>query len=145
MQLITEITFPRHSNLLRCTCVCIYIYIYTGLKGNCLLCSVGNISVLNHEDDPVDFTKAMFKLNLSQFTMQKVKVKTEWQSNDGAFGIWRRLFSKRQREISHVLITVTVLIESFNISLVAVHCGGKKGEETYFMLGYFWKSVLEIS
>ncbi len=21
-------TFPRHSNLLRCTCVCIYIYIY---------------------------------------------------------------------------------------------------------------------
>ncbi len=27
-----------------------------------------------------------------------MKVKTEWRSNDGAFGIWRRIFSQRQRE-----------------------------------------------
>ncbi len=61
--------------------------------------------------------------------MEKVKVKTEWQSNDGAFGIWCRLFSKRQQEISHVLITVTVLIESFNSVACGPYIVGEKKEK----------------
>ncbi len=38
------------------------------------------------------------RLNQSIHYKQKVKVKTEWRSNDGVFGIWCRIFSQRQRE-----------------------------------------------
>ncbi len=51
-------------------------------------------------------TRANFVQDLCRWTSysqsihykQKVKVKTEWWSNDGAFGIWRRVFCQRQRD-----------------------------------------------
>ncbi len=80
---------------------------------NWLLGNVGNISVLNHEGHTKHTfapgfahvqTKRGVKvyarkhLNLSFHYKQKVKVKMEWRSDDGAFSIWCRLFSQRQRE-----------------------------------------------
>ncbi len=75
-----------------------------GGRGDWLHRNVGNISVLNHEGEPMDITQAGVcirvctlqtkckiyageHLNQSFHCKQKVKVKTERRSNDGAFDI----------------------------------------------------------
>ncbi len=123
------------------------------LGGGDWLCrNVGNVSVLNHEGEPMDITQARVctrvctlqtkrkiyagqRLNLSQFTIEK-KWKKKWRS----FLHLTRLFSQR-RQIQHMLVYA---YSSFHLFPLYFSCGLyilKKREDIYFVLNRLFFKV----
>ncbi len=122
-------------------------YRYGG-RGNWLPCNVGNISVLNHEGEPMDIKQAGVCTRAHVQTLckiyagerlksqsihykQKVKVKTEWWSNDGAFGIWCRIFSQRQRETNLLQHADNGIAQRFSKS--GLRTGRELNPDPYFV------------